>query len=69
MDILLTARAEAVQEVTAAVLKAAGAAMTRHGDDPCSGAIVAAGFAMALRSIGKNIDRKIPETVRLMLET
>jgi hypothetical protein len=62
------ARAEAVQEVSSEILKAAGAAMGRHGDDPNGGAIVAAGFAMALKAIGKHIDCKIPAVVREMLK-
>ena len=61
------AGAEAVQEISSAILKAAGSAMQRHGNDPNGGAIVAAGFAMALRAIGKNIDPKIPAIVKEML--
>jgi len=61
------AGAEAVQEISSAILKAAGAAMQRHGYDPNGAAIVAAGFAMALRAIGKNIDPKIPAIVKEML--
>lgn len=63
------AGAEAVQEICVSLLKAAGACMVRHGDDPNSAAIIAAGFAMALRAIGDDIDRKIPLTVREMLAT
>jgi hypothetical protein len=61
------ARAEATQEVAAAVLQAAGDAMKRHGSDPNGGAIVAAGFAMALQAIGRNIDPLVPLTVRELL--
>lgn len=61
------ARAEATQEVCAAVLMAAGDAMQRHGNDPNGGAIVAAGFAMALHAIGRSIDPLVPLTVREML--
>lgn len=67
MTDLDAARAEATQEVASSLLKAAGAAMTRHGPDPNGGAIVAAGFAMALDRIGKEIDPKVPAVVREML--
>ena len=60
------AMADATQEIASAVLNAAGAAMERHGNDPNGSAIVAAGFAMALRSIG-NIDPHIPRIVHAML--
>ena len=62
------ARAEATQEISSAILKAAGAVMERHGDDPNGHAIVAAGFAMALKAIGKNIDPRIPAVVIEMLQ-
>lgn len=61
------ARAEATQEVAAAILKAAGEVMKRHGDDPNGVVIIAAGFAMALQSIGKNIDSRCPAIVAEML--
>jgi hypothetical protein len=64
---IIDAGAEAVQEMSSVILLAAGATMKRHGDDPNGGAIVAAGFAMALHAIGKNIDPKIPATVKEML--
>lgn len=67
-DSLELARAEATQELASALLKTAGEVMLRHGDDPHSGAIVAAGFGMALDRIGKHLDPKVPETVRIMLE-
>lgn len=63
------ARAEATQELASALLQTAGEVMKRHGSDPHSPAIVAAGFAMALDRIGRHIDQKIPETVRVMLNT
>lgn len=66
-DELTLAGAEATQEICAGVLKAAGEAMARHGNDPNSGAIVAAGFAMALQAIGESIDAKVPMIVREML--
>jgi hypothetical protein len=61
------ARAEATHEVCSSVLTAAGDAMKRHGDDPTGGAILAAGFAMALQAIGDKIDPKVPIIVREML--
>jgi hypothetical protein len=61
------ARAEATQEVASEILKAAGLVMERHGNDPNGHAIVAAGFAMALKSIGDRIDPRIPAVVRQML--
>lgn len=60
--------AETVQEIAAALCKAAGGVFAHHGNDPNSGAILAAGFVMALRSIGENIDRRVPIVVRAMLE-
>ena len=64
---LTMARAEATQEICCDLLKAAGAAMLRHGDDPQGITIVAAGFAMALQAIGKEIDRRVPIIVHEML--
>jgi len=66
-DQMTQARAEATQEVASAILKAAGDAMLRHGDDPHSNVIVAAGFAMALRRIGEHVDAKVPVIVHQML--
>ena len=67
MTDLEEAGAEAVQEIASVLLKAAGAAMQRHGNDPNGGAILAAGFAMALNNIGKHIDPRVPQTVKDML--
>lgn len=60
-------RAEAVQELAAALLKTAGEVMTRHGDDPMGEVIVAAGFGMALDRIGEHIAPNIPRIVRELL--
>lgn len=65
---LINARAQATNDVCAAVLSAAGDAMKVHGDDPEGSAIVAAGFAMALQSIGKHIDKRVPVIVHEMLK-
>jgi len=62
------AAAEATQEIASAVLTAAGDVMTRHGNDPYSVAIIAAGFAMAIRQMGKDIDPIIPRIVLEMLK-
>ena len=67
MSDLLTARSEAVEEVCRSVLMAAGDAMKRHGDDPHGNVIVAAGFAMAIKAIGRDIDPKMPLVVRELL--
>lgn len=66
-DDLSLARAQATQDLYVAILNATGDAMAVHGNDPQRGAIVAAGFAMTLRAIGRNIDRHVPLTVLEML--
>jgi len=66
-DQMTQARAEATQEVASAILKAAGEAMQRHGDDPHSVVIVAAGFAMALQRIGERVDHRVPRIVHEMI--
>lgn len=48
--------AQAVQDVSSAILKAAGECMTLHGPDPNSPAILAAAFVMAIRNITEHID-------------
>lgn len=65
---LQTAGAECIQEMSSALLKSAGEVMKRHGADPNGPALVAAGFAMALRVIGTNIDPKVPIIVHEMLK-
>ena len=67
MSYMDAARAEATREVASALCKAAGEVMMRHGNDPTSAAIVAAGFAMALLAIGKDIDSRVPVIVHEML--
>jgi hypothetical protein len=57
------ARAETIQEVSYEILKAAGRVMQRHGDDPECLIVLAAGFTMALQSIGTNIDCIVPSIV------
>lgn len=44
--IMLESRAEAVNELQAALFSAAGKTLSRHGNDPDSEAILAAGIAM-----------------------
>jgi hypothetical protein len=48
---LLEARSEAVFEIQAALFKASGDALMRHGDDPHSEAILAAAIAMYIGRI------------------
>lgn len=57
------AGAEAVQGISSALVSAAGETMQRHGDDPNGMAIVAAGFAMAINSINRELDPKFARTV------
>ena len=66
-DLMEDARAETTQELTEALLKAASDTMRRHGDDPLSPVIAAAGFSYALDVIGGN-DSSIPVTVVGMLK-
>jgi len=61
--------AQAAQDVSSAILKAAGEAMKAHGPDPNGGAIVAAGFAMAIQAIGRDIDERVPIVVLEMLRS
>lgn len=69
-DLMTMARAEATQEVAAAITLAAGEVLLRHGNDAYQYAvsILAAGFVMAIRRIGDNIDSQVPTMVRVMLE-
>lgn len=48
--------AQAAQDVCAAMLEAAGAVMTLHGDDPNGTAILGAGIAMVVEKIDTRID-------------
>lgn len=50
------ARGEAAQEVASAIIFAAGEVMRRHGDDPESIAILAAGFCLAIDGIAESIN-------------
>jgi hypothetical protein len=52
------ARATAAQEISGAILRAAGEAMQKHGNDPLGIPIVATGFVLAIRSITQNLDPK-----------
>ena len=60
---------ECVQEMASALLAAAGQTMSRHGNDPDSRAILAAGFVAAIYVIGKNIDPRMPAVVCEMLQS
>lgn len=59
-------RAEAVSEVASAVLRAAGAVMDTHGNDPQGVCIIAAGFAQAIKSMDK-IDPVIRKIITRMI--
>lgn len=61
------AGAETVQQIASAILRAAGEVMTSHGNDPNGTVIIAAGFAMAIRTMGENIDPKIPRIIAEIL--
>jgi len=57
------AKAQAVQDMVAALLQGVSEALAAHGDDPESAVIISAGFAMALKKIGEKIDPKVPKIV------
>src|SRR3990167_1602227 len=61
MDAADEARLQAITDVYQMVLAAAGDAMKRHGNDPLATTVLAAGFTMAIRAIGEDIDPKVPE--------
>lgn len=63
----LQAGAQAVQDVCTEMLEAAGAAMTRHGPDPNSAAILGAAFAMAADKITNNIDPNFKRRLVILL--
>lgn len=48
--------AQAVLDVSSAILKTTGEVMKLHGPDPTSIAILAGGFCMAINSITESID-------------
>lgn len=50
-DPLMDARGEAVQEVTTAMLLAAGNALMRHGNDPMAEVILGAAIAMFIQKV------------------
>jgi len=60
-------RAQAALDVASAVTKAAGEAISRHGNDPQGAICVASGLAMAIKDMGKEIDPQILHTVRQLL--
>lgn len=57
---------ETAQEIAAAVVKATGEVMTRHGNDPHGACIVATGFALALDAMGEIVPVIPMITVELM---
>ncbi len=48
--------AQAVQDISSAMLKAAGECLKVHGNDPTAPAILAAAFCMAMNGIDRSID-------------
>lgn len=52
----MQAGCQAVSDVATGILQAAGEALTRHGPDPNSPAILGAGFCMAIDKITSEID-------------
>ncbi len=53
-DMMTAARIDAIREIRDAMLKAASAALLRHGDDPEDGALLLAAIAGFVRAIDKN---------------
>jgi len=66
-DYMEEVQAEAVEELTNAILEAAQEVMSRHGDDPKMAVVISAAFACSLDVIGKD-EASIPPTVLGMLE-
>lgn len=69
MDQHTLARTEAIAELSAALIRTAGEVLTRHGNDPQGPILVAAGFALALQTIGREIDENILATVCKLLSS
>jgi hypothetical protein len=65
---MMLARAEAAEDVAVAMMRAAGEAMTRHGDDPSGVEILASGFALAIGKIADVIDPRVRVIVATMLK-
>lgn len=61
------ARGDTVGEISSAILLASGKVLTNHGNDPVSPAILAAGFVMAINTIGRKIDPNIKSIIVKML--
>lgn len=64
---LKEAQIQAARDVREAVLRGVIEAMKRHGQDPNTSHIVAAGFAMAARELGNRYDPEIPKKMCMML--
>lgn len=67
MTALELARAEAIDETAAAMLKAAGASLARHGDDPQSAVLLLAAVKVFLdnaESVAPGIRRMVHEITR-----
>jgi len=63
---MMDAAAEAILELTGAVLMAAGEVMKRHGPDPNGGIILAAGFARAINGMDR-IDPTVRPIIARMI--
>jgi hypothetical protein len=63
---MVSAGAQAVQDISGAMLKAAGECLKVHGPDPMAPAILTAAFGMTVDSINSSIDPTFKR--RLMLQ-
>lgn len=62
------ARAEAICEISAAMAKAAGLALERHGNDPTARILLTAAVAMFIENIDREIAPGFKKVVAAMLE-
>jgi hypothetical protein len=67
-DPMIEARTQAICEINGAMLKAAGDALARHGNDPHSAPILLAAVALFVKSIDKNIEPGFQRKVVAMLD-
>lgn len=54
-DTMMAARAEAIVEISSDLLKAAGTALARHGNDPHSEVVLCAAVAMFVSRIDEHL--------------
>jgi hypothetical protein len=67
-DALKEARVEATSELQAALFVAAGAALTRHGNDPQAEVILCAAVAMFVSKIDRNLSPGFQRRLIALLE-